>query len=262
MAPKAKKSAVKKTKSTAKPKAAVTRAPVTAKKPAVRKPEAVKSKAVKAADQVASSKSYPVLSVNGTLAGRIKMPDTLFAVKVNKSAIVQAVRVYLANQREGTASTKTRGEVEGSTRKIYRQKGTGRARHGAIRAPVFVGGGIVFGPKPRDYSLTMSQRMRRFALASALTVRFREGSVTVVDGLESLDKTKNMHNALVSLGRKTETALVVTDKNSGKLVRITRNIPGVSVTEAHNLNTYQVMANRKLIFTKNSIAELEEAYKV
>src|SRR3989338_5152877 len=125
-----------------------------------------------------------VFDTKGALKKTIDLPKEIFGVQENNILLAQAVRVYLANQRQGTVSTKTRGEVAGSTRKIYRQKGTGRARHGSIRAPIFVHGGLVFGPKPRDYSMKFPKKMRKAALASALSSKVNDAQVKVVDGLE------------------------------------------------------------------------------
>src|SRR5581483_3879222 len=123
--------------------------------------------------------SASVYDLKGKAIGRVTLPSEVFGVEENPHLLAQAVRVYLANQRQGTVSTKTRGEVQGSTRKIYRQKGTGRARHGGIRAPIFVHGGIVFGPKPREFSLSMPQKMRRLALFTALSGKVKDGELKI-----------------------------------------------------------------------------------
>lgn len=186
------------------------------------------------------------------------LPKELFGVKVNKPLLAQAVRVYLANQRQGTASTKTRGEVEGSTRKIYRQKGTGRARHGAIRAPIFVGGGITFGPKPRDYSLTMPKKMKRTALGSALTAQLQDGNIVVVTGFEKMKpKSKLALEALASLEAGDNT-LLVTNSGAENIVRATRNLPSVDILPAASLNAYDVLSHKKLVFAKEAIGELKK----
>jgi large subunit ribosomal protein L4 len=146
---------------------------------------------VKPVTKVTRGVKIDVLDLTGKVQTSIDLPAELFGAKVNKQIMAQAVRVYLANQRQGTQSTKTRGEVTGSTRKIYRQKGTGRARHGGITAPIFVGGGIALGPKPRDYGLSLPKKMRRVALASALTSQLNAGKVKVVDGFDTIEpKTK------------------------------------------------------------------------
>lgn len=197
--------------------------------------------------------SIGVLDTNGKPMGKMSLPKELFAAKVNKVLMAQAVRVYLANQRQGSASTKTRGEVEGSTRKIYRQKGTGRARHGAIRAPIFVGGGIVFGPKPRDYRFTIPKKMKRAALASALTSAFQDGKVIVVGGLSDVaPKTKIMANALDLVGAVGSTLLVVS-KGAHGVIRAARNIEGVDILPIQNLHTYSVISHQKLVFMKEAL---------
>jgi large subunit ribosomal protein L4 len=171
--------------------------------------------------------------------------------------MAQAVRVYLANQRVGHASTKTRGEVEGSTRKIYKQKGTGKARHGAIRAPIFVGGGIVFGPRPRDYSLGLPQKMKRVALASALTQQLGNQNVIVVSGLSDVTKTKVVAATLTAIGA-TRKTLLVTPKESAVVVRAGRNIEGVNILPVSDLNTYSVLMHGKVVFMKEAIGELKK----
>lgn len=201
-----------------------------------------------------------VMGVDGKAAGKMTLPKELFGVKVNKQLLAQAVRVFLANQRVGTAATKTRGQVEGSTRKIYRQKGTGRARHGAIRAPIFVGGGVVFGPTPRDYSLRMPQHMKRVALASALTHKYDEGQVTIVDGMETLEpKTKKIAAVLTLLGV-SRSALLVVSKESAALVRAARNIEGLDILPATSMNPYAILAHKRVLFTKGAIVESHEHF--
>lgn len=201
-----------------------------------------------------------VVGVDGKSRGKVALPTELFAAKVNRPLLAQAVRVYLANQRSGSASTKTRGEVEGSTRKIYRQKGTGRARHGAIRAPIFVGGGIVFGPRPRDYSLSLPKKMKRAALAAALSAQYKDGKVVVVDGLAALEpKTKIMVGALAAFGR-AKTTLLVTDVSSERAVRAARNIEGVDIVSAKALSPYVLLGHQRVIMMKEAIAVLKETF--
>src|SRR6266404_5428662 len=131
----------------------------------------------KTTEKAYATVSVAVVGIDGKVSGKVSLPGEMFGEKVNKALLAQAVRVYLANQRQGNASTKTRGEVDGSTAKIYRQKGTGRARHGSKRAPIFVKGGIVFGPKPRDFSLSLPQKMKRKALFSALSAKVKDKEV-------------------------------------------------------------------------------------
>jgi len=161
-----------------------------------------------------------VYDLKGKVSESINLPEAIFGVKVNKTLMTQAVRVYLANQRRGTLSTKSRGEVKISTRKIYRQKGTGRARHGAASAPIFVGGGIAFGPKPRDFSLKLNQNMKRVALFSALTAKLKDGEIKVITGLEKLEpKTAKMADVLENLalnGKKSQVLIIMPSGNEFK----------------------------------------------
>ncbi len=177
--------------------------------------------------------------------------------------MAQAVRVYLANQRKGTVSTKSRGEVKGSSRKIYKQKGTGRARHGSIRAPIFVHGGVVFGPKPRDFSLKLPQKMKRAALVSALTYKRGQDSIKVLKGLSAiLPKTKEMVSVLQNLkvDDKKKKVLFVLHADLENIARSARNIPGVSFTAANRLNTYEVLNNKHIVFMNESLEVLEKVF--
>lgn len=201
------------------------------------------------------AKTISVLGIDGKAKGRITLPAHMFSVKPNKQLMAQAVRVYLANQREGGAATKTRGKVEGSTKKIYRQKGTGRARHGSIRAPIFVGGGIVFGPVPHSFSKDLPVKMKRKALSSALSSQFAEGNVIVVDGLAGLENTKSMAKTLANVGAVGKILLALSDK-PGNAFRVARNIEGVEGIPAKNLNTYAVLVHQKLVFMKDAIGLL------
>lgn len=199
-----------------------------------------------------SGLSVPVLGTVGKPTGKITLPKELFAAKVNEPLMAQAVRVYLANQRQGSAATKTRGMVEGSTRKIYRQKGTGRARHGSIRAPIFIGGGIVFGPKPRDYRLDLPEKMKRAALASALTRALQEGKMIVVSGLGGVAKTKIMVKTLGDVGATGSTLLIIS-KDARGVIRAARNIATVDILPVQNLHAYGVLSHQKLVFMKEAL---------
>ena len=224
------------------------------KKTSVKKPAVAKAKAGKAVKETGIK--APVVGLDGKTAGSITLPEELFAAKVNKQLMAQAVRVYLANQRGGHASTKTRGEVEGSTRKIYKQKGTGKARHGGIRAPIFVGGGIVFGPRPRDYSLGFPQKMKHVALASALTEQLKKQNIIIVSGLSGVTKTKAVASMFTAVGAKRRT-LLVTAKESALVVRAGRNIEGVDILPASDINTYSVLMHGKVVFMKEAIREMK-----
>ena len=252
--PTAKKTPVKKAAvKTAAKKAVVAKAVV---KKAVTKKELPKETGLK----------LSVFSTSGKVLESMSLPKEIFGQEVNKQIMTQAVRVYLANQRRGTVKTKSRGEVKISTRKIYRQKGTGRARHGAASAPIFVGGGIAFGPRPRDYSLKLSQKMRRIALFSALSSKLKDGEIKIIAGLEKLEpKTKKMADVVtnLNLNDKNKHILLVLPKG-GKdfenVVKAARNIEGVSVMSSNVLNTYEVLVNKQILFMKNSIDSLKETF--
>lgn len=208
--------------------------------------------------------SVDVIGVDGKVTEKISLPGYIFAATVNPKLMAQAVRVYLSNQRRGTVSTLTRGEVDGSTRKIYRQKGTGRARHGSVRAPIFVGGGLVFGPKQRDYSLKLPQKMRRAALFSALTIKLKDNEMVVLNGLESLEpKTKAMYSALKTyLADKNPSVLFIvpTESSAESVKRAVRNIEGVTFLPVNQLNTYEVLKAKKVIFMKDAASSVAQIF--
>jgi len=194
-----------------------------------------------------------VVDTDGKSAGSVIIPEEYFGAKPNKQLMAQAVRVYLANQRVGHAATKTRGMVEGSTRKIYKQKGTGRARHGAIRAPIFVGGGIVFGPMPRDYSLKMPQKMKHAALVSALSTKYAEGNVLFVSGFSDVSpKTKTMAKAFAAIGV-TKTALFIVPKEAKVVIRSARNLGNTDTVAVSDMHTYGVTTHDKIVFMKEAL---------
>jgi large subunit ribosomal protein L4 len=237
-------------------------------------PKKVAEKAIVKAHSTSSVRELPkeiglkqsVYDTKGHLADTINLPKEIFDVKVNNPLMAQAVRVYLANQRRGTVKTKSRGEVKISTRKIYRQKGTGRARHGAASAPIFVGGGIAFGPRPRDYSLKLNQKMKKTALFSALTSKLKKGEIKFVKGFEKLEpKTKLMAesiNALALEGKKLNILFVTpkATKDFEPVVKAGRNIKGVNITGANLLNTYEVLQSRNIIMMQDSIEVLKEVF--
>jgi large subunit ribosomal protein L4 len=209
------------------------------------------------------SVSVNVFGIDGKVTGKVLLPAEIFGEQVNKVLLAQAVRVYLANQRQGTVATKTRGEVDGSTRKIYRQKGTGRARHGSVRAPIFVKGGVVFGPKPRDYSLSLPQKMKRKALFSALSGKAQDNEIVVVDGLIGIKpKTKVFVTMLAKLtvADKKQKILVVISGQSKSVLQAGRNVPGVSFIPATLVNTYEVLAAKKILVMKEAIDEMKKHF--
>ena len=199
--------------------------------------------------------NVPVYSIVGTSSGTLALPKEFFGAKVNKALLTQALRVYISNQKTHPGSTKTRGEVKGSTAKIYRQKGTGRARHGAIRAPIFVGGGITFGPKPRKAALSLPQKMKKAALISALSSKMSEKLVAGVTGLEkATGKTKEVVKFLEKV--KGKNALIVTREKVDTAVRAARNIPGTNVLSVNQLNAYEVYKHQNLFFSKEALEGL------
>jgi large subunit ribosomal protein L4 len=250
---------VKKTVKVTKPKVVIKKAA------AIKKTVVVKKAIVKEAPKETGLK-LSVYDLKGAIAESLTLPKEIFGAKINNSLMAQAVRVYLANQRRGTLKTKSRGEVAISTRKIYRQKGTGRARHGAKSAPIFVGGGIAFGPKPRDFSMKLNQNMRRVALFSALSAKLRDGEIKIVTGLEKIEpKTKKMADVVkkLELNVKGQQLLLVTPKagtDFDNVSKAARNIKGVSVVSSNQLNTYAVLANARILFMKNAIDSLKETF--
>lgn len=201
-----------------------------------------------------------VLNTSGEKTGTITLPSEIFGVKVNLEMMALAVRVYLSNQRRSRARAKTRSEIDRTKAKWYRQKGTGRARHGARSAPLFVGGGSAHGPKGiENYKLKINKKMRKVALFSALTSKLKEKKVLVVEGLESIEpKTKNMAVVLNNLSK--GKILLILPKNLDNLNRSARNIEGVRLSLVGSLNTYKVLNGGKLVFLKESIDEMKKQF--
>lgn len=204
-----------------------------------------------------------VVNTSGKAAGQVELPKEIFAAKVNPDLMAQAVRVYLSNQRKARAKTKTRGEVVGSGRKIWRQKGTGRARHGDRYAPIFVGGGVAHGPTGEEnYKLLLPKKMKRRALFSALTAKLAEGELLVVKGLDKVSgKTAEMAKIFKNLKVSAkDKPLIALPDGIENLVRASRNLAGVSLIRAESLNTYQVLNTKRLIFLPESIERLKEIF--
>jgi len=198
-----------------------------------------------------------VVDTTGKALEQISISSEMFGTKMNEQLIAQAIRVYLANQRAGSASTKTRGEVRGSTRKIYRQKGTGKARHGAIRAPIFVGGGIVFGPHPKDFSLKFSKPMKRKSLAVMLSKKFADNGMIVVDGVKAMTvKTKVMCQMFEAIGA-TKKTLFVVDNMKDEIVRAAKNLPKVDIVPASHLTAFHIYAHPTIVWTKEAITSIK-----
>lgn len=204
-----------------------------------------------------TSLSIPVYSLTGRAAGTLALPKEIFGKEVNKQLLAQAVRVYMTNQKIFTASTKGRGEVKGSTAKIYRQKGTGRARHGSIRAPIFVGGGIVFGPKSRKVRLDLPKKMKKAALLSALSAKLVDKGVMGLTGIEKASgKTKELAKLLTKI--RVRNALIVSAEKTDNVVRAARNIPGVDVLPVNLINAYEILKHRVLLLTKEAVEKLKK----
>jgi large subunit ribosomal protein L4 len=200
-----------------------------------------------------------IYNVQGQQVGDINLNDSIFGVKVNEAAMHQVVVNHLANLRRGTSSTKSRGEVSGGGRKPWRQKGTGRARVGTIRSPLWRGGAITFGPKPRDFSYKLPKKLKRVALKSALTSKVNDGNIIVLDELKfEQPKTKEMVNVLKALNNVDIKTLMVVAGVDENVVKSIRNIKGVKVINTNNLNTYDILNHEKLIITKEAVEKVEE----
>ena len=191
--------------------------------------------------------------------GEIELNDLVFGIEANKEAMHTMVVNYLANQRQGTQSTKTRTEVRGGGRKPWRQKGTGRARQGSIRAPQWTGGGVALGPKPRSYRFSVNKKLRRLALKSALSTKVAENEIIVIDELK-LDSFKTKEMAAILKAFEANNALVVTAGKDDNVVRSAANIPGIETSMAENLNVYDVLKHSKFIVTKDAVSKIEEVY--
>lgn len=201
-----------------------------------------------------------VYNVEGEVVGEVELSDVLFGAEVNEALMHQAVTAYLSAQRRGTASTKGRSEVRGGGRKPWRQKGTGLARAGTIRSPIWRGGGVTFGPKPRDYTQALPKRMRRKALSSALSAKVRDGSLLVLDTIKLEEpKTKKVVSILEKLNVK-GSALIVTPETDRTLVLSARNIPGVDTRRADDLNVYDLLGHAKVLMTRDAVARVEEVF--
>ena len=199
-----------------------------------------------------------VKNLSNEKVGELNLSDDVFGVELNESLIYYAVNNYLTNQRQGTVRTKTRGNVSGSGRKLWKQKGTGRARIASLRSPLWKGGGNVHGQQPRDWATKLPTKMKRGALKSALSERLREGALVVVDGFGLDDhKTKTFVAIAENFGWDNKTLIVETapEKN---LILSSRNLPGVTVASNANINIYDVLYHDRIVFTKDAISALEE----
>lgn len=197
-------------------------------------------------------------NIKGEQIGEIDLKDEVFGVAVNGSVMHDAVVNQLANRRLGTQAAKTRAEVSGGGRKPFKQKGTGRARAGSTRSPLWRKGGVIFAPKPRSYRYSLPKKVRRLALKSALTSKVQNGNIIVLDQLAMPEpKTKEFAGVLDNL-KVSKKALVVTAEVDTAVVRSVRNIPGVTPTHVSTLNVYDVLAHEKLIITRDAVSKVEE----
>ncbi|MDP3879667.1 MAG: 50S ribosomal protein L4 [Dehalococcoidales bacterium] len=202
----------------------------------------------------------PVYSVTGEEVKQIEISESVFGVPFNQGVVHQVMVGQRANARQGTVSTRTRGEVTGSTRKLYRQKGTGNARAGSIKSPLRRGGGIVFGPKPRSYRQALPKRMRRLALRCVLSAKVRDQELKIVEALEfEQPKTREMAQVLAALGV-TSSSLIVTGAPEENVIKSARNLPGVKTMPASLLNVVDILSRKMLLITVSAVRRVEELW--
>lgn len=199
-----------------------------------------------------SSLSAPVYSLAGIESGKMSLPASLFGVEINTALLAQAMRVYFTNEQSHWSNTKTRGQVRGSTRKIWKQKGTGRARHGAITAPIFVGGGIALGPKARKTTLDLPKKMKKQALISALSQKQSESEIFGLDTIAgATGKTKEMATFVKTLNKRS--VLIVADAGNDNVFRATRNLKGLDFLSVDQLNAFEVINHQSILLTKEAV---------
>ena len=204
--------------------------------------------------------SAKLVNMNGEEVGKIKLSDNLFAIDYNEPLIHEVVVAYNANQRQGTKSALTRSEVRGHAKKPYRQKHTGRARHGSTKSPEYKGGGVVFAPKPRDFSKKLNKQVKKIAFASALSEKLRQKEVIFLDEFKLAEpKTKEVVKFLDAL-KLDKSVVIVTDVKNEDALRASKNLQNVKIQIADLLSTYDVVANNKIVLTKDAVKSLEEAY--
>jgi large subunit ribosomal protein L4 len=201
------------------------------------------------------------VTIEGTVKDKIELPESIFGLESNDGLIWEAMRNYLANQRQGTAKTKTRGEVRGGGKKPWRQKHTGRARVGSIRSPIWVGGGTVFGPHPRDYSYKIPKQKKQKALCVALSMKLKNQGIRFVEDFDlSTLKTKEMSKILKTLGLDTGKTVLVKDNYSKNLLLASRNLPNLTLVTAHDLNIYDCVASDNLLLTLKGVEGLSKRF--
>lgn len=202
-------------------------------------------------------------AVDGVESGIVSLKDELLSFEPNKTLLAQYVRVYLANQREGNASAKTRAEVAGTTKKVYKQKGTGGARHGSKKAPIYKGGGVVGGPKPAEYRLQLSKKQRQGTLISAVAFQVHQGSVSVVESdiLKLPPKTKTIVSFLEKIQKNDKKVLfILPDAKAIGMIKSVRNIPGTSITHMGSLNAYEILQAKNIIVVADAFEAMQQMF--
>lgn len=218
-------------------------------------PKTAKKKTTDKVSSVLSARAFTTAGKEGTA---VPLHEAIFGGKINRTLIAQAVRVYLANQREGGAATKTRGMVSGSTKKIFKQKGTGNARHGSRKAPIFVGGGVALGPTPRDYRLDLPQKMRQQALKSALASKAKGHGVSVITDISSSTYKTKQFSTLLTAMEATRRTLIVTGENEQNVIRAVRNLDNVEVMPSAQVHCYAVASHTHVVFTNQALQEVSK----
>lgn len=203
--------------------------------------------------------TVPVKNINGEQVGSIDLDDNIFGIKPNEHAVHMAVVQYLANQRQGTKSAKTRAEVRGGGRKPWRQKGTGRARQGSTRSPQWTGGGVAFAPKPRDFSIKLNKKLKRLALKSVLSDKVTQNKLVVVENLD-LDEIKTKAMVQICGSLNADNALVVMDGTNRNAVLSARNIPTVKTAGVNTINVYDILNYDTFLVTKEAVIKMQEVY--
>ncbi|MDO5018680.1 MAG: 50S ribosomal protein L4 [Lagierella massiliensis] len=204
--------------------------------------------------------SIKMLNQQGESVGNIDLKEDIFGVEVNEHVVYEVVRNQLANKRQGTQSAKTRAEVRGGGKKPWRQKGTGRARQGSIRSPQWKGGGIVFAPKPRDYSYKLPKKVKRLAVKSVLTSKVNDEELIVLDALKLDNFSTRAAKGVLKNINALNKALIVIDTDNAQIFNSFRNIPGVSVASADKINVYDILKHDSLIMTQDAVKKIEEVF--
>ncbi len=203
-----------------------------------------------------------VLNIQGQKTGRsVELPADIFGIEPNQHVVYLAVKAYLAHQRQGTHKSKERSEMSGSTRKLFKQKGTGGARRGDINSPLLYGGARVFGPKPHEYIVKLNKKVKQLARKSALSTKAASGSIMIIEDFNmEAPKTKELINVLKNLGISGKRTVLVTPELNENLLKSSRNIQRVALTRASDLNTYQIMQTQSLVLSEGSVAKIQEMF--